>query len=116
MTPSTVPGLPSLGAAPPGARNAERANRAQGGPVYPGRSYLVNENPNAIVPEVFVPDVAGRILNAGGQAGAASAPVSISQAFTVTGSPDAATLALLGRVAKKAAADGVREAVAGVTR
>lgn len=88
--------------------------RAQGGPVYPGRAYAVNENPNSIRPEVFVPDVAGRIRNADQVAGAPS--VSIEQSFTVNGSPDAATLALLARTAKKAAAEGVREAVSGVSR
>lgn len=88
--------------------------RAQGGPVYPGRAYAVNENVNSIVPEVFVPDVPGRIVRDGGGTGP-SIQVDLG-GIHLSGEVSAATVALVRREVDRGVASGIRAAVAEVKR
>ncbi|QXC59326.1 hypothetical protein KSP35_13030 [Aquihabitans sp. G128] len=83
----------ALGQAALTQKNPKRLDggRAQGGPVYPGRAYSVNEMARYGVPsEVFVPDVPGRIVQ--GSQAPGVAPV-INMPVQVLGNPDAATIA-----------------------
>ncbi len=58
--------------------------RATGGPVGPGRAYLVGERG----PEVFVPTSSGRVEVAGGQRAAAAVNVTVNVAAPREAGPD----------------------------
>ncbi|QUT04846.1 tape measure protein [Sphingobium phenoxybenzoativorans] len=87
--------------------NLISGKREFGGPVIAGQAYLVGEKR----PEVFVPEVNGRILaNAG--AGRSAAQTVVHQTIQFTGAVDLATRAEVYRVAdaaRAAAIKGVRE-------
>lgn len=75
--------------------------RATGGPIAPGRGYLVGERG----PELFVPTSAGRI-----EAGAVSAPRDVRVAITVTAPPGTGTPQALQRSTRQVAS-AVRRAL-----
>jgi TP901 family phage tail tape measure protein len=105
-------GLGGLGGTPPSdGTNVPAGARAKGGPVSPGRTYLVGERG----PEPFTPTRSGYVHPAG--AGRGSTPVTVAPVFYITGGSGASAETIADEVMRrmeKSVAAGMRGAMADV--